>query len=139
MDLSHLWHEELPLQCREVGGLHLPRGVGLQAPSFGAPACDLARVAIRAYAYLHTPLCALPSALSSGSPDFCRTEGAEACRADVSPDALRQPRQRCSLWYGPSHSLCLPSPCAGQQWAALHTPAEEAAEGRRWEHGPTSH
>lgn len=58
-DLSCLWCEGLPLQCRTAGGLHLPRGVGLQAPSCGAPAQDLAWAALRVYAYLHTSLCAL--------------------------------------------------------------------------------
>lgn len=50
------------------------------------------------------------SAPGAVSPDFCGIEGAEACRAGVSPDALGQPGQHCGLWCSPSYSFCLPSP-----------------------------
>lgn len=133
-DLSCLWREGTPLPCREVGGLHLPRGVGLRGPSCGTPARGLARVAVHVYAYLRTSLCALL--------DVC----AERCKPRLLWDWRGRSMQSGGLSWcpgdcGTAHHTpsAFPRPCPGWRWAALHTAAEEAAEGRRWECSPTSH
>lgn len=79
------------------------------------------------------------SALSAVSPDFCGIEGAEACRMDVSPDALGQPGQHCRLWYSPSHSLCLPTPMPGLATACSAHCCWRGYRGKEVGISPTSH